>query len=73
MGAIECPRDRGRQRRALRVLNKHRRPGDRLQRDPMQPDRATKRENRNGAANAAKHDSKAIEKPPVRQKRILDI
>ena len=37
----------------------------------MQTDRATERENRDGATNAAKHDHKAIESPHVRQSTAI--
>jgi len=47
------------QRRALRILNKHARPGERLERHPMQPDRAAKGENGNNATDLAKHDCEA--------------
>jgi hypothetical protein len=53
---IEETSDRLAQGRALRVLNEHRRPRHRLERQPMQSDRAAKRENRGDAANAMKHD-----------------
>ena len=51
----------------LRVLNHHRRPGDRLKRNPVQADRATKRENHNRAADAVNHVGDAIHLIPVRQ------
>ena len=54
-------------RRALCVLNHHRRPGNRLERNPVQADRATKRENHNNAADAVKHVADAIRPLPVRQ------
>jgi len=47
------------QRRALRVINHHRRPCERLQRDPMQTNRQTKRADRDDPASAAKHDREA--------------
>ena len=61
------------------MLNEHRRPGDGLERQPMQSDRAAKRDNRGDAANAMKHDPKGLTKrrhpvncrtPPSR-KRII--
>lgn len=67
MRAVERLRDRLAQRRALRVIDDHRRPGNGLECDPMQPDRATERENGNDATDAAEHGQQAIEKPPVRQ------
>jgi hypothetical protein len=54
-------------RRALCVLNHHRRPGDRLKRNPVQADRATKRENHNHATDAVKHVADVIRLLPVRQ------
>jgi hypothetical protein len=55
MRPIQCLRDRLTKRRAFRVLDEHRRPGERLQCNPVQADRTTKRENRNNAADAVKH------------------
>src|ERR1700730_3894987 len=54
-------------RRALRVLNHHRRPSDRLERNPVQADRATERENHDNAADAVAHVAHAIRSLPVRQ------
>ena len=59
MSAVEGLSNRLAERRALRIINDHRCPGHRLKRDPMQPDRAAKRENRGNAAGAAKHDCEA--------------
>ncbi len=59
MRAVEGLRDRLAQRRAPRIIYDHRCPRHRLKRDPMQPDRATERENRGDAAGAAKHDCDA--------------
>jgi hypothetical protein len=59
MRAVESLRDRLAERRALRIIYDHRCPRHRLKRDPMQPNRATERENRGNAAGAAKHDCEA--------------
>jgi hypothetical protein len=63
MSAIERLRNRLTQRRALRVLNDHGRPGHGLQSEPMQTDCATQSENRSGAAQAAKHDFRLLMGP----------
>jgi len=55
MRAIESLSDCCSQRRVLRVLNNHCRPGERLKRDPMQTDCAAKREDRHEPASSAKH------------------
>ena len=47
----------------LRIINDHGCPGERLESDPMQPDRATKRADCHDAAGAAKHDGEASDKP----------
>ena len=57
--AVEGLRDRLAERRALRIIYDHRCPRDGLERNPMQPDRATERENHGNAAGAAKHDCDA--------------
>ena len=59
MRAIKRLSNRFPQRRALRVINDHRRPRQRLERDPMQSDCAAKRENRGNPAGAAKHEREA--------------
>src|SRR5215471_5331189 len=55
MGAIKCLCDGLTQRSALRILDKHVRPGERLDCNPMQPDRAAKRTNRSNATDPPKH------------------
>jgi len=67
MRSIKCLLDRQAKLRAFRVLSEHRRPGERLERDPVQADRATKRENHHHAADAVKHAADAIRPLPVRQ------
>ena len=67
MRSVEGAFHRLAKRRALRVLNHHRRPGDRLERNPVQADRATKRDNRNHATDAVKHVADVIRLLPVRQ------
>jgi hypothetical protein len=48
-------------------LDHHGGPRQRLERNPVQADRATKRENHNNAADAVKHVADAICSLPVRQ------
>ena len=59
MCAVKRLSNRLAQRRAHRVINDHRCPRQRLQSNPMQPNRAAKRENRGDAAGAAKHEREA--------------
>ena len=59
MSAVKRLSNRLAQRRAHRVINDHRCPRQRLQCNPLQPNRATKRENRGDAAGAAKHEREA--------------
>ena len=59
MGAIKGLSDCLAQGRALRILNKHARPGKRLERNPMQADRAAKRTDGNNATDLSKHDFEA--------------
>jgi hypothetical protein len=59
MSAIKRLSNRLAQRRALRIVDDHRRPRQRLQSDPMQTNCATKRENRGDVAGTAKHDCEA--------------
>jgi hypothetical protein len=59
MCAIERLSNRLTQRRALRVINHHCRPRERLQSDPMQTNRETKRTDRGDSAGAAQHDCEA--------------
>lgn len=63
MSTIQCSNDCGAQRLLLRVRKDHGGPGDRLQRDPMQSDRAAKRANRRDAPNITKHDGETSERP----------
>jgi hypothetical protein len=49
--------------RALRVFNNHCRPRERLKCHPMQSDRATKRNDHDGAADEAKHARETSERP----------
>jgi hypothetical protein len=44
------------------VIDEHGRPRDRLERDPLQADRATKGENRQEPATATKHEYEARER-----------
>src|SRR4029453_2949892 len=55
MGTIKCLSDCLAQGPALRILDKHIRPGERLECDPMQPNRAAKRADCSNAADLAKH------------------
>jgi len=59
MSAVKGLSNRLAQRRPLRVINDHRCPRQRLERDPMQSDCAAKRENRGDAGGAAKHEREA--------------
>ena len=59
MGAIKCLSDCLAQGRALRILDKHARPGERLERNPMQPDRAAKRTDDSNATDLSKHGFEA--------------
>jgi hypothetical protein len=59
MSAVESLSDRLTQGRALRILNKHAGPGERLECNPMQPDRAAKRADRSDATDLSKHDCEA--------------
>lgn len=59
MRAVKRLSNRLAQRRTLRVINDHRCPRQRLERDPMQSDCAAKRENRGDAGGAAKHEREA--------------
>ena len=59
MDTVKGLRDRCPQRRALRVINDHRCPRQRLERDPMQTNRATKCDDCSEAAGAAKHEREA--------------
>ena len=59
VGSIKCLSDCLTQRRALRILDKHACPGERLESDPMQPDRAAKRADYRNATDLSKHDCEA--------------
>lgn len=67
MRSIECLLEGLTKARAFRVLDHHGSPRQRLERNPVQADRATKRENHNNAADAVKHVTDAIRPLPVRQ------
>jgi len=67
MRSIQCLLDRLAKPRAFRVLDHHGSPRQRLERNPVQADRATKRENHNKAADAVQHVAEAIRPLPVRQ------
>ena len=55
MIAIKSLADRDAERLLLRVFNQHRSPGQRLKRNPMQPDRETERADRCDSPKAPKH------------------
>ena len=59
MSAVEGPRDRLAHWHALRIIDDHRGPRERLQSDPVQTNRTTKREDCGDAASEAKHDCEA--------------
>jgi hypothetical protein len=59
MVTIECLDDRLTKWRTLRVLDKHARPGKRLERNPMQSNRTAKGADCNDAADLSKHDCEA--------------
>jgi len=59
------------QRSVFCVVDDHRCPRDGLQRQPMQTDCATQRENRDGAANATKHAHKIRDAPFMGQSNKL--
>src|SRR5947207_1531568 len=60
MRSVKRLLDRLAKPRAFRVLDHHGGPRQRLKRNPVQADRATKRENHNNAADAMKHVADAI-------------
>lgn len=60
MRSVQCLLDRLAKPRAFRVLDHHGGPRQRLKCNPVQADHATKRENHNNAADAAKHVVDAI-------------
>ena len=59
MRAIKRLSNRLAQRCTLRVIDDHRCPRQRLERDPMQSDCATECDNRGDAGGATKHDREA--------------
>jgi hypothetical protein len=63
MRTVQCSDDCGAQRLLLRVRHDHGGPGNRLQRDPMQSDRAAKRANRRDPPDTTKHDGKTSGRP----------
>jgi len=65
--AIKRPGDRMAERILLGVGDNHRGPGNRLQRQPLQPDCAAKREDRDCTGNARKHAHETSERSPIRQ------
>jgi len=67
MRSVQCLLNRLAKPRAFRVLDHHGGPRQRLERNPVQADRATKRENHNNAADALKHVADAIRPLAVRQ------
>ena len=67
MRSVKRLLDRLAKPRAFRVLDHHGGPRQRLKHNPVQADRATKRENHNNAADALKHVADAIHPLPVRQ------
>jgi hypothetical protein len=60
MHAVKGLRNRLAQRRALRIIDDHRCPCQRLKNNPMQANRATKRENRGDATGIAEHVARLI-------------
>jgi len=67
MRSVKRLLDRLAKPRAFRVLDHHGGPRQRLKHNPVQADRATKRENHNNAADALKHVADAIHPLLVRQ------
>jgi hypothetical protein len=53
------------------IVDDHRRPGDGLERQPLQADCATQRENRNGATNTTKHAHEITDAPFMGQSNKL--
>ena len=60
MGTIKCLSDCLAQGPALRILDKHIRPGERLECHPMQSNRTAKRADCSNTADLAKHDCEAM-------------
>ncbi len=69
MSAIKCSGDRRAQGHALCVIDKHGRPRNRLKRDPVQANRATKRNDCEDAGTTAKHGCK-VTAQQIRCQRI---
>ena len=59
MSAVKCLSDCLTQGGAFRILDKHVRPGERLNYNPVHPDRAAKRADHYNATNLSKHDCEA--------------
>jgi len=59
------------QRSVFCVNDNHRRPGDGLERQPLQADCATQRENRNRATNTTKHADETTDAPFMGQSNKL--
>jgi len=53
------------------MRDQHRCPGKRLQRNPMQANRAAKRDDRSDPASNAKHDCETSERPDLSQSAHL--
>ena len=71
--AIERLRNCPTQRSVFRVVDNHRCPGDGLERQPLQADCATQRENRNGATNTTKHAHEIKDAPLMGQSNKLKV
>jgi hypothetical protein len=54
------------------MLDDHRRPGQRLERNPMQTDRETKREDRHDSPEASKHAGEGSECAPACQSTTVN-
>jgi len=67
MSAIKCLSNRLAQRGAFRVIDEHRCPGQRLERDPLQAGGAAKRDDCNNATDLSKHDCEASDQPDLGQ------
>jgi hypothetical protein len=67
MSTVQRSDNGGAQRLLFRVGNDHCGPGNRLQCDPMQSDRAAKRANRRDAPNTTKHDGETSGRPGLSQ------
>jgi hypothetical protein len=67
MSTVQRSDNRGAERLLFRVGNDHGGPGNRLQCDPMQSDRAAKRANRRDAPNTTKHNGEISGRPGLSQ------